>query len=495
MITEHQNTSELNKMIRDIIWIALFQIFSTLFNIIMLPVLTKTYTSEVYGIWTQVNVTYGLLAGIFNLNFVTALVRFLAGEEDKIERRRSFGTMLYTILIFTFPIRIVSNIWASHISLFIFNNSAYGLFTRLTFLLASTDSLFAFFISYWRARGKIKKLSIVQTIFSALRMGLIVVLVLSGLALSWVITSMILIELVFIFYVFFNIIREEGFPIPNFAGLKEFLAFSVPQIPVSILAWVMSASDRYFITHYLNLSDTGIYASSNSLAGLIALLYFPIGYVLYPIVSKIWEQKNKTDTKIYFEYSIKLFLTLAIPAVVGLSMCSQILLKALTTSEYLAGITLVLLIAISQVFMGIYQINEYIVYLVKQTKWLPLIIVISAGVSIGLNIALIPYFGITGAAISKIFAFFVLALIVTIWLKKVINYNYNFIYIGKVVSASLLMAVCLYFQKINGIFGILLDIIIGLGVFVIAMLLMKAFTEQDKQLLKKTFNEVLLWRR
>lgn len=476
------------QFISDIIWVTLSQLFTSLFGIITLPVLTKTFTSEIYGVWTQVNVTVGLLINVVTLQFVTAVVRFLAGEEDNAVRRRSIGTMLYPIVIFICLILVAGKIWASQISLFLFNDPAYGDFVSLTFFWACADGLFAFFISYLRARGRMKKLSVIQAILGALKMVLIVVLVLSGLTLQSVVFGIVLLDLVFILYVFYPIIREDGFPIPNFTGLKTFLAFSLPQIPVSILSWIMSASDRYFITHFISLSETGIYSSSTSLAGFINLFYSPIAYVLFPVVSKSWEQNKKNDTKLYFEYSTRLFLTLAIPAAVGLAMISQQLLKILATSEYLAGISLVLLLGINQIFIGIFTINNYIIYLVKQTKWLPMLMLLSTGISVVLNILLIPSMGIIGAAISKIIAYFVLAVIVTIWVRNRLKYNIDFIYLSKVIIASAGMALCLHFLKLNGIIGITLSIISGLAVFIILLFVMKGFTKQDRQFIKDLLN-------
>ena len=493
-MTQPQNMSESNKFIRDIIWVAISQIFTNLLSFITLPALTKTYTTEIFGVYTQVLVTVGFLAPIITLQFVTAMVRFLAGEEDKDKRLRSIGAMLYTVIIFACVILAIGNIWASQISFYIFGDSAYNLIVRLAFFLACANAIYLFLISYLRARGKIKRLSIIQIALFTSRMGCIVGLVLSGFSLQWVIVGMMCVYLIFILYLLFNIIREVGFPVPNFSGLSGFLAFSVPQIPTGILTWIMSVSDRYFITHFIDLSQTGIYASSSTLAGLISLFYFPIGYVLLPVVSRTWEQNKKAETKVYFEYSTRLFLTLAIPGAVGLSMLSQTLLVVLTTPEYLAGITLVLLIAISQIFEGMFQLNTYIVYLVKQTKWLPLMIVTSTGISIGLNVALIPYIGIVGAAISKIVAYFLLAIIVTIWANKALNYEINLGYIAKIICASMVMAVCLYFLNIGGIIGFVISVITGLTVFVILMILMKAFTQQDRQLLKNAINTFLPWK-
>ncbi len=381
--------------------------------------------------------------------------------------------------------------WHLSFSRFLFDSPTYINFVYLTFLWTFVDALFTLFIANMRSRGEIKGLSIIQALFSVSKAGSIVTLVLLGLRLEWVIASMISIELIFVIAVIYFIVRNEGFPVLNFEGLGGFLSFSIPQIPIGILGWIMSASDRYFITHFLNLSQTGIYSSSNYLAGLIALFYSPIGYVLLPTVSKTWEQKRKGDTKNYFEYSTRLFLTLAIPATVGLTMLSQSLLKILATSEYLAGMELVLLIGISQIFYGMFLINTYIVYLVKRTKWLLPIFITSSSISIGLNAILIPSIGITGAAISKIVAYFVLTVIVTIWIKKAMYYNIDIKYIAKVFIATLIMAISIYFLQIGGIKGIILSIIIGVPVFVITLHLLKAFTEQDKRLIKQTFSGMI----
>jgi len=87
------------------------------------------------------------------------------------------------------------------------------------------------------------------------------------MGLEWIIICMILAELMFVLYILYLITHAEGFPVLNFTGMKQFLAFSVPQMPSGVLLWIIAASDRYFITHFLGLSETGIYSSSNALGG------------------------------------------------------------------------------------------------------------------------------------------------------------------------------------------------------------------------------------
>jgi O-antigen/teichoic acid export membrane protein len=197
--------------------------------------------------------------------------------------------------------------------------------------------------------------------------------------------------------------------------------------------------------------------------------------------------------RIYLEYSTRLFLTLAIPAAFGLALLSQPLLKILTTSQYLAGSELVLLVAIGTIFLGIYQINMYIILLVQQTKWLPLMILAATIISVGINATFIPRIGIIGGAIATIASYFVLAVIVTFWARKAISYRFDLKFLGKVIGASLVMALCFYFLKVNGVLEIIVVIIGGMVIYGCALLIMRAFSEQDKRLVKQTLNGIIPW--
>jgi sensor domain CHASE-containing protein len=57
------------------------------------------------------------------------------------------------------------------------------------------------------------------------------------------------------------------------------------------------------------------------------------------------------------------------------------------------------------------------------------------------------------------------------------------------------MALCLYFLKVNSVLGIILALVVGSTVFGIALFLFKAFTEQDKRLIKQTLGGIVPWLR
>lgn len=69
--------------------VGVVNIVSSLRGLILLPILTKTLGTELYGVWAQILVTVSLLTPFAVLQLDTVIIRFLAGEKnvDKIRER------------------------------------------------------------------------------------------------------------------------------------------------------------------------------------------------------------------------------------------------------------------------------------------------------------------------------------------------------------------------------------------------------------------------
>jgi len=480
-----QTATEAQKFGSDIIWVALSQVLISLVGIIVLPALTKSYTAEIYGIWAQTNVTVALLTMILALGLGTAVQRFLAGEESRENRRQAFSAMYWTVFTFACLVLLISLFLRQNLSLLLFASPQYVLFVPLTFLWALVNALFSLSASYLVARGKIKILSVIQLAVSLASMILIITLATVRCNLWWVIGSLIIAQALFMTINLAIISREIGFPKPNFKGMAHFLVFSVPLIPSLLLFWIIDSSDRYFITHLASLSQAGIYTASYNLANITQLFYSPICFIIFPILSRFWDQKETLRVRSHLEYSMKLFLVLAIPGSVGLYILSQPLLNILTTSEYAVGGILVFLISLGIILQGIYMINVYMIVVAKQTKWLPLMIAVAALTNIVINLALIPRVGVMGAAVSTLISYFVLAIIVTVWARKIVNYTIDVKFLAKVVLSAVLMVFCLNFIEIGSALSIVLATIAGTAVFGASLLLLKAFSREDRRLIRE----------
>ncbi len=481
---------------RDIFWISLSQILIALFGIITLPALTKTYGTELYGLWAQISITVALLFPILTLYFGPAIIRYLSDENDKKVTSQEISSMIFTTLLFIIITIFISIITSKELSILLLKSSVYSIFIPLIVIWAGANALFYNLISYMRVQGRIKFLSMLNLACSSIQLSLIVLLAFFKYSLLVIVISQILIEIIFVILVYILIFKEIGFSIPNIKNIPKYLSFSLPQIPSSVLIWILNFSDRYFIVYYLNLVEVGIYSVSYSLGSLISLFNFPISFVIYPVISKCWNKGEFDEVNIYLEYSTKIFLALSIPASLGLYALATPLLKILTTSQFAVGGEIILLVAFGTIFLGLYQINVYIILLVQRTKWIPLMTGFSSVANIILNIILIPKIGITGAAISTLISYFTLAVIVSYWARKEVNYHIDLKFLIKVITASIIMAIFISILSLllvkSGILQILLSVLLGSISYIVILFIFRAFSESEKKFIYSTYNDLKL---
>jgi len=116
---------------------------------------------------------------------------------------------------------------------------------------------------------------------------------------------------------------------------------------------------------------------------------------------------------------------------------------------------------------------------------LPLLFAIAVLTAVGIDLISIPRIGITGAAISTFTCYFILAAIVLVWSKKLINSEIDFKFLAKVIAGTFLMTFCLSFIKINGVLGIMVVAVAGVAIFALWMWLVRAFDTDDLKLIKE----------
>src|SRR4030042_2877534 len=189
-----------------------------------------------------------------------------------------------------------------------------------------------------------------------------------GYELTGVIIAVIASDVLCIAIASFITLRQVGFCLPRFVGLKSYFKYGLPLVPGSAILWIIHSSDRYIIGYFMEIKDVGIYAAAYALASIISLLLVPLQVVLLPTVSKSYDDGETARTRTYLKYSLKYLMMLSIPAAFGLSVLASPLLRILTTAEFTSGSAVIPFIAFGILFYGFYQVCLYIIYLVKKTQ-------------------------------------------------------------------------------------------------------------------------------
>lgn len=478
------------KFAKDVVWIALFNIFSVLTGLISLPILTKIYGAELYGLWALILAAVGLFGAILTLHLGTALIRYFSGYTKKEDLSQAFSNMFSLILILTLIVLSIVTYFKIPISSLIFSNSIYSNYVPITFLWAGSTAIFSFLIAYLRSRDKIKEISLIQILWVSFKILAMFILALLGYSLYIIIISQIIGDILFSIFIVIYSKNDLDIVLPKFNNMGGYLRFCLPQIPTEIQLWVVNSIDKYFIVFYLGLVKTGLYSVSYSLGSLLSLFYIPISFVIFPVIAELWEQGKKNEVNKYLENSIKLFLLFSIPAAMMFSILSKQIISILTSSVFQTNSFLILIIAFSTICLGIYQINSYIILLVEKTKWIPFIILLCALINVSLNLILIPVIGIMGAAVSTFFSYLVLAFIVTIWASKAVDYKFDLKFLTKIVISSIFASLFLNFFANDNILIIIIATIIGILIYFIFLTLFDTFSEKEKEFLVKIIKDV-----
>jgi O-antigen/teichoic acid export membrane protein len=484
--------SSKKKFASDVIFYGISSGLISLFGLITLPILTKTLSPDLYGVWVQIGVTIGLLLGFVTFGFQITVVRFLSGNEDKQRVSSLFHLMLGIVLLNGLLFVLITFFFQNLLSSFIFADVSFHHFVPLIGLWLMAQAIYAMDSSFIRSRSKIKLLSTIGIGHSILHILILylVLIVFTGnietVLILYIITTVILSVIIYLF----EVVRTVGISVKVRdlkSTLKDLFKFSLPFIPNLLLVWVLASSDRYFIVHLLSLSENAVYSVAYSLASILRLFYIPLSFVAYPLLVEFWEKDQKSAVRDILEKSMRVYIYFIIPSIFGLYVLGSKLIVILTTSDYIVPSTLILWFSLGILFLGIKEINIYIIHLIKKTYYTTIIISIACVINILLNYFLIKAIGIEGAAISTFISYLFLSTFVTLLARKEIYYKFDIKFMLKCIFASLIMFIIIQQVAITSIFTVLLVILLAVAIYLILTVILRCFTQEDIKDIKHIF--------
>jgi len=121
---------------------------------------------------------------------------------------------------------------------------------------------------------------------------------------------------------------------------------------------------------------------------------------------------------------------------------------------------------------------------VKKTYWVVRLLAISAILNIGLNLLLIPYLGILGAAVASLIAYLVLGILTLLVSFRYLKFDRGLSFIAKSILASAIMALAIWLLDPSGITGVIVSILLGVIIYFTIIITLKGFSKNELNLLK-----------
>jgi O-antigen/teichoic acid export membrane protein len=454
----------------------------TLSNLILLPILTKNFAIADYGAYALILVTIGLLPALATLGLPYAMTRFLPAATDKRDIREAFYSMGFIVLLASLIISGLFFLFTPQIAASLFqNNTTIALLLIPNVFIACVS---VYVIAYFVAFQQIKRYSVLNFFNAWLNTALIAYFVLSGHGLEGAVIALLIQQLVVFAVMMYLIVAQIGFAIPKLKHVRQYLAFGMPLIPGNLSGWIVQSSDRYLVAFFLGAAAVGYYSPGYSLGSTLSIVSAPFATLLLPILAKHYDENNIADVRTILTYSFKYYAGIALPCVFALSVLSKPLLLVLTTQQIAAnGYLVTPLVAAGAALLGAYTVLVTIISLKKKTTVIATIWMLCAALNFGLNLILIPYLGIVGAALTTFLAFLLAFVLTTHYSLRQFKFDVNKGFIVKSVCGSSIMALFLLLWSPSGPFSIVLSIALAALIYLTILLALRGITIHEIKLI------------
>ncbi|MGZ4882077.1 MAG: oligosaccharide flippase family protein [Halobacteriota archaeon] len=458
----------------------------TLSNLILLPILTKKLAIADYGAWALITVTISLVPWLTTLGLGSSMTRFLAAATDKREIREGFYSMGFIVLLTSSIVSGLLFLFVQQIAASLFNNNLTIAQLLILTIWITSPTIYA--IQYFMAFQQIKKYSFVNLFSAYVNTALVAFFVLLGYGLEGAVIALLIQQLAVFAVVMCLIVAQIGFAIPKLMRVREYLAFGLPLLPSTLAGWIVNSSDRYLIAFFLGAAAVGYYSPGYAIGSILGMVAAPLASLLPPVLFKHYDNNEIADVRTIMSYSLKYYSGIVLPCVFAISVLSKPLLLVLTTSQIAEnGYLVTPLVAAGFAIFGATSLVVLILMLEKKTAFIGTISILSAVFNLGLNLVLIPYLGLVGAALTTFLAFLITFVVILHYSLKLLTFDVNYGFIVKSVCGSCIIALFLLLWNPSGLLNLVLSIALATVIYLTILLVLRGLTTQEIKLIYRIY--------
>ena len=406
-------------------------------SVITMPVFTRYLSTSGYGVLAIVGTVQNMLEVFYEMGTAQSSTRFYYDCKDKRERETLLGTLLIfslaSTLILTFLLFALGDlIWR-----FVGKEIPFYPYMALTIGTVFLGNLGVLPRVLFRVQNQVPRffrLSLAQSVLTVSLSVLFVVWFALG-PLGPVLATFIVAA--FFFAVYGYCLRGHVRMVFRWAIARRALAFGLPEIPLRWGSWALKVADRLILQHFTSLSVVAIYSVGYSVSKMpFDLVGNAVHWAIVPFFYSTAKKESEARSKEIFSrvatYNVAVLAGLALAT----TLFGRELIEILASAKYAEAVAIVPIIVAASFLQELYYIPSKGIYLKEKTAVLPLILLVPAGLNIGLNFLLIPRFGMMGAAWATLACYAVMIVLALAISQRIYPIPYEYGRITKVILAA-----------------------------------------------------------
>ena len=320
-----------NKVLaQNTIILGIGQFIPKIIAMITLPILTRAFSTDEYGIYDLIISFSSLAIPVITLLIQQAVFRFLINEKDE----KICKSYITNSIIFTCALSATLFLIAILIGQFL--KIDLKLFV-IVFLVYFIESLYDLLGQIARGYGKNMFFSVAVIIYSIVNMLLLVgSFWINNISINNVLIIILISYIISIIFLVLklNIRKLFDMKLISFEVIKKLLRYSIPIIPSSISLWIVNLSDRFIITYFLGTAYNGIYAAASKIPNLFGTIYNVFNLAWTELAARSIKEKESTN---YYSKLFNNLYSFLIGVMILLITSSPIIFKVLIDDKFSEG--------------------------------------------------------------------------------------------------------------------------------------------------------------
>jgi O-antigen/teichoic acid export membrane protein len=446
-----------------------------LVNIFIVPLYTRFFSPDEYGLLGIINNGTYLFTILLMLGLDSATAVYFWDKEDTEEQKKTISTWFWIqtlVSIIIVPIIIFSSNQLEKI-LAQPAGSSYFFIVAAFILFFSLPS--EVFLNWLRLQRKPKESFLYSVFISILLVGLnLLFIVKMNLGFIGILYSQVITTFAGALIAIFSMRNWISLKHFNFPQFKKMFRYSSPLIPAAIASWLITSSAVYFINHFLDSSQAGIYQVGNILASGMGLFVMAFQMAWGPFALSI--QRNTEAKKIY-ALVLQLYTCFSVLLAVFLFLFAKEILVIFTNEKYFSADVVSGILGFNVVVGGFTYIASIGLNIEKSSVPYSTITIFGSLLMLILFFILIKPFGIEGAALASLCGQIIVPIYLFFAAQKKYFVPYNFpLAIGMFVMGIFFAGVAYYAKETLNIYlKILLFFILVIVFLLINKNLLKEF--------------------
>ena len=384
---------------RDVAHYGAMDALSRAVGLFLLPFFTRVFSVDEYGAIDVVAVVTTLLATLTRLALPSALKRQFVESRDAGELDRLYSSLLACVCGFALVVAICLWPFAGPIANLLLQEEASSTYIRLGLVTAALTALSAVPQTLLRMQREITRFNLLNVGQTVMFAGLAVFFILElDTGLVGVFAALALAEAARLMLGLFWTRRLLTTHVST-AVVRSSLRYSLPLLPGILVGHVNRTADRILLLVFLGIGGVSLFAASARIAFAVQVLATIFRQAWSPHAMRLVDappaERNGFYRRALGIYAVGLAL-----AGLALTAAAPEVLGVLVPPEYAAGYRVIPWLIGAAVLHASSEITNLGILISRRTATDSIAAWSGAGVNILLSLALIPRFGIAGAAIG-----------------------------------------------------------------------------------------------